>query len=129
MSSMSGFFTQCSQGVARFRFALTTREALRACFSREFILVKRHMFIYVFRTFQVVHSSTLPSYMYFANLALFPLNDASMLWLSRHEVPASYGVRAWTGNGKFWLSYMSHLCIASKKHPPLGLSEHSRFYG
>jgi hypothetical protein len=35
------------------RYALTSKQALRACFSRELLLMKRHMFIYIFRTFSV----------------------------------------------------------------------------
>eukprot|EP00884_Botryococcus_braunii_P014151 jgi/Botrbrau1/22737/Bobra.0132s0074.2 len=34
----------------RTKYALSNKDALRACFSRELLLMKRHMFIYIFRT-------------------------------------------------------------------------------
>ncbi|RYQ99046.1 hypothetical protein Ahy_B07g086895 [Arachis hypogaea] len=39
--------------LAKSQFAVSKWELFKACFSREIILIKRHSFLYIFRTFQV----------------------------------------------------------------------------
>ncbi|MED6148583.1 ABC transporter G member 31 [Stylosanthes scabra] len=40
--------------LAKSKFAVSMWELFKACFSREIILIKRHSFLYIFRTFQVI---------------------------------------------------------------------------
>lgn len=39
--------------LAKTKFAVTRKETFKACFAREVLLVKRHRFLYIFRTCQV----------------------------------------------------------------------------
>ena len=39
--------------LARTKFAVSMWELSKACFAREVLLIKRHRFLYIFRTFQV----------------------------------------------------------------------------
>lgn len=46
--------TQCHEHALSFnRYSLSKRELLKACIAREFLLMKRNSFIYIFKTTQV----------------------------------------------------------------------------
>lgn len=42
-----------TSALARNKFAVSKWEMTKACFQREILLIKRHSFLYIFRTFQV----------------------------------------------------------------------------
>lgn len=48
----------CSKAaLAKTKYAISKKELLKACFSRELLLLGRHRFLYTFRTFQVLSNN------------------------------------------------------------------------
>ncbi|ONK76807.1 uncharacterized protein A4U43_C02F40 [Asparagus officinalis] len=60
--------------LARTKFALSNLDLIKACFSREVLLIKRHRFLYIFRTCQVAVMGIITCTM-FPRTRLHPLNE------------------------------------------------------
>lgn len=54
--------------LSKTKYAVSRWMLFKACFEREILLIKRHTFLYVFRTLQVLFS---PEYMIFTSLSSF----------------------------------------------------------
>uniref|UniRef100_A0A7N0SXU5 Uncharacterized protein n=1 Tax=Kalanchoe fedtschenkoi TaxID=63787 RepID=A0A7N0SXU5_KALFE len=68
--------------LAKTRFAVTKKESFAACFAREILLMKRHQFLYIFKTCQVVFVGIILSTT-FLRTTLQPTDEANAyLYLS-----------------------------------------------